>query len=129
MTIYGEDFTMSIVIRTDAEIIGALRAYTTVVDAAKYLGIAASTIYERRKRSPDVALAICQQRMGMFGKAEGALEKLIDAGDFRAINLVMRTMGEELRLVERVEHHEITDEALDRAIAKERERLGQEESQ
>lgn len=107
---------------SDAEIIAAIRIKKTVSAAAELLGCASSVIYERRRKSPDVAQAILEARMKIVDKAESKLEELVDAGDFRAVNLTLRTLGKDRGYVERVETREISDEALDREIEKERER-------
>jgi len=109
--------------KTDEEIIAAIRVHKTITAAAAALGCADTVIYDRRKKSVAISEAILQARLTMVDKAETALEKLIADGDFRAVNLALRTLGKDRGYVERVETREISDEALDREIAKERERM------
>lgn len=114
--------------KTDEEIIAAIRVHKTITAAAAALGCAETVIYERRKKSVAISEAIMEARGRLVDKAEASVERLIDQDDFRAVNLVLRTLGKDRGYVERVETVEITDEMLDKAIAKEREKLGEEPS-
>ena len=68
-------------------------------------------------------LAILEAREALIDMAEAGLDRLLAEGDFRAINLTLRTLGKNRGYVERVDRHHITDEELERALARERQRL------
>ncbi len=106
---------------SDQAIVDAIYAADGVVSAAaKSLGCSTRTIYKRRHVSREVAEAIEIGREIICDKAEESLMKLIEQGDFRAINLVLRTLGRDRGYVERIEHAGPTDEQLLKILTPER---------
>lgn len=118
--------------RTDEEIIEALHKNDGLITrAAKALGVGAGVIYDRRLKVPAVDEAIRDAREGLCDLAqEGLRHHLIEKAPW-AISLTLKTLGKSRGFVERVESREITDEELDelldKAIAKERAKLGESE--
>lgn len=117
---------------TDEEIISVLVKCNGLISrAAKKLGCTPRTIYLRRDKNPEIARIIHEARSEMADDAEEGLKHHLEQKAPWAIALALKTLGKDRGYVERVEHREITDEeldrALDKAIAKEREQLGEEE--
>lgn len=93
--------------------------------AARSLGCTVNVFHDRRKVSREVDDAIREAREELVDLAEESLVKLLEEHDFRAINLVLRTLGKDRGYVERIETVSISDEALDQEIAKERAKLAE----
>jgi hypothetical protein len=78
----------------DDEIIAALEQHCTIKDAASALGMGnCNTIYARSKTNPKVKEAIQNGRRELIAMGEAGLKKLIEQGDYRAIQLVLTTLA------------------------------------
>ena len=79
---------------TNAVIMEALRDRKGLVYlASRKLGCDPHTIYERAKRSPEVAACIASQRGEVVDTGEMRLFEAVDRGEPWAVGMVLKTLG------------------------------------
>ena len=106
---------------THEEIADALQKCNGLVSrAAKRLGCTPRIIYLARDRNPEIERIIREARSEMADDAEEGLKHHLNQKAPWAIALALKTLAKDRGYVERVETREISDEALDREIEKER---------
>jgi hypothetical protein len=90
---------------TNEQIIAALQETKGLVFlAAKRVGCDPDTIYNRAKRSPEVAKAIKNQRGEVVDTAELKLYQAILNGEPWSIAMVLKTLGKDRGYVEKQQH-------------------------
>ncbi len=102
---------------SNEEIIEALWASRgNMTAAARRLGIARWTIYRRAQTVKKVRQVVEEAREMTIDMAETQLSRMVNEGDFRAINLVLRTIGKTRGYTEVVEDTD-KGQRLDKLVA------------